>query len=57
MWRLERPHNCEGMFPVNELNLKFKINNEGIFSPMEAGIGPENLLPPRSRLFMSVQFL
>ena len=56
IWRVGRPHNFKGMLPVNELDLKLRICKQGMLSPIEARIGPENLLSPRSRILRLVQF-
>ncbi|KAF8035542.1 hypothetical protein BT93_C1542 [Corymbia citriodora subsp. variegata] len=56
MWRFERWHISEGISPVNELDRRRKISNEGMLSAIHAGIFPENLFSPRSRLYKELQF-
>lgn len=49
-------HNGEGIFPWNKFDLRRKISRDGKLSPIQAGMLPESLLSPRSRVLLSVHF-
>ena len=56
MWRAESLHNSEGMVPLKWLDRRRKIDNDGMLSPIQAGMLPESWFSPRSRLSISEQF-
>ena len=56
MCSAERAQISEGILPLKKLDRKAKINRDGMVSPIQDGMFPENLLSPRSRLSKALQF-